>query len=103
MTEDGEEKCIFEAYGKPEIVQGNVVVTRAPCHLPTDIQCFRAVDNLAVRDNFLDDNFNVIVFSSQGERPSFNKMSNGDLDGDTYFACWDPELVKHFNPDEIRD
>ena len=64
MTEDGEEKCIFEAYGKPEIVEGNVVVTRAPCHLPSDIQCFKAVNNLAVRDNYLRDNFNVIVFSS---------------------------------------
>ena len=63
-SEDGEEKCIFEAYGKPKIVEGKVILTRAPCHLPSDIQCFIAVDNLAVRENYLHDNFNVIVFSS---------------------------------------
>ena len=45
------------------------------------------------------DNFNVIVFSSQGEFPTCKKMSNGDLDGDVYFACWDPDIIKYFNQD----
>ena len=49
------------------------------------------------------DNFNVVVFSSQGERPAFNKMSNGDLDGDTYFVCWDQELTQHFDPSEPNE
>lgn len=49
------------------------------------------------------DNYNVVVFSSQGERPQCNKMSNGDLDGDTYFVCWDAELVSYFDPDRPVD
>ena len=27
-------------------------------------------------------------------------MSNGDLDGDTYFVCWDEEIVKYFDADD---
>jgi RNA-dependent RNA polymerase len=29
----------------------------------------------------------VIVFSTQGERPDFNKIAGSDLDGDGYFVC----------------
>jgi RNA-dependent RNA polymerase len=38
----------------------------------------------------------VIVFSSFGDRPQPDKMSGGDLDGDIYFAIWDPSLVPAF-------
>ncbi|KAL2827983.1 RNA dependent RNA polymerase-domain-containing protein [Aspergillus cavernicola] len=34
-----------------------------------------------------------IVFSVKGERPAADQMSGGDLDGDTFFVCWDPDLV----------
>ena len=40
----------------------------------------------------------MIVFSSKGERPQFNKLSNGDLDGDNYLAIWDEEMTRHVGP-----
>lgn len=64
----------------------------------SDIQKLKAVDRLEVRESLLHDHYNVIVFSSKGERPDFNKMAKGDLDGDTYFVCWDPELIKYDVP-----
>ena len=59
-----------------------------------------AVDSYAFGDDmYLEDQFNVIVFSAQGDRPQFNKMSNGDLDGDTYLAIWDEDLTKFIEPE----
>ena len=46
---------------------------------------------------------NVVVFSSNGERPACNKMSGGDLDGDVYFCCWDQELLKHLSPEQMEN
>lgn len=40
--------------------------------------------------------YNVVVFSTKGERPDQHKLSNGDLDGDTYMVVWDSELVGGF-------
>ena len=99
--DDGE--CPFDDISEPEVIKGPVLMTRSPCHKPSDIQCFKAVDRPQIRANNFHDNFNVIVFSSQGTRPAFNKMSNGDLDGDTYFVCWDQEIVSHFDPDDLND
>ena len=25
-------------------------------------------------------------------------MANGDLDGDTYFVCWDPKMIEYLPP-----
>ena len=30
-------------------------------------------------------------------------MSGGDLDGDTYFICWDEHLVKTLSPEDMVD
>lgn len=100
----GIDREFFKEVGVPEIIVGKVIMTRMPCHLPSDVQCFTAVDNLDVFANNLHDNVNVVVFSSQGSFPSFNRMSNGDLDGDTYFVCWDQNLVKHVKEkEEFKD
>lgn len=47
-----------------EIIEGEVLVTRNPCSHPGDIRMLRCVDNPELR--YL---FNVVVFSSKGERP----------------------------------
>ena len=45
----------------------------------------------------------MVVFSSKGERPTCNKMSGGDLDGDVYFVCWDQELICHLDVEQMED
>ncbi len=40
--------------------------------------------------------YNVVIFSSIGQRPDQHKLSCGDLDGDTYSVMWDKEMVKAF-------
>lgn len=75
--------------GVPKTVsECDVLVTRNPCLHPGDLQKFRAVqcDELA----HLSD---CIIFPTQGHRPSADLMSGGDLDGDKFFVCWDPDLV----------
>ena len=68
----------------PEILTGELLVTRNPCLNPGDLRLLKGVDRPELRHLY-----NVIVFSSKGERPTCNKMSGGDLDGDVYFICWD--------------
>lgn len=81
-----------------DIIQGQVLVTRNPCTHPGDIRLLHCVDNPDLR--YL---FNVIVFSSKGERPSCNMMSGGDLDGDVYFVAWDKEMISHIKPENIKE
>jgi len=45
--------------------------------------------------------YNVVVFSSKGERPCCNMMAGGDLDGDVYFVSWDSELISHLKEEEM--
>jgi RNA-dependent RNA polymerase len=40
--------------------------------------------------------YNVVVFSTKGDRPDQNKLSMGDLDGDTYMVLWDKDIVNEF-------
>lgn len=70
-----------------KILTGRVFVTKNPCLHPGNIRILNAVNNEKLK--YL---INVIVFSSQGNRPCFNMMGNGDLDGDIYFICWDKKI-----------
>jgi RNA-dependent RNA polymerase len=74
------------------IIEGDVLVTKNPCSHPGDIQKVRAVNRPELKHLF-----NVVVYSSLGERPQQHKLSMGDLDGDTYFVTWDREIVGGFN------
>jgi len=80
-----------------EIIEGDVLVTRNPCTHPGDIRLLKCVDRPQLR--YL---FNVVVFSSKGERPQCNMMSGGDLDGDVYFVTWDKELLSYISPESIK-
>ena len=61
---------------------GDVLVTRAPCMFPGDIQKAKAVGaNGDKRYKCFDQ---VIVFSAKGERPLADKLGGGDLDGDRF-------------------
>ena len=70
------------------ILTSQLLITRNPCLNPGDLRLLQGVDRPELRHLF-----NVVVFSSKGERPTCNKMSGGDLDGDVYFVCWDQELI----------
>lgn len=73
-------------------VKGSLLaVGRNPCLHPGDIRLLKMVD--ASMFPRLEGLFDVLVFSAQGDRPQPNMMSGGDLDGDLYFAIWDPSIV----------
>ncbi|KAF5380169.1 hypothetical protein D9615_006104 [Tricholomella constricta] len=79
-----------------DIVLGQVLLTRNPCKLPTDVRKVQAVENPLLR-SYTD----VIVCSVQGHRRLLDFLAGGDYDGDTATVIWDAEIVKHFqNADE---
>ncbi|KAF4511537.1 hypothetical protein G6O67_003322 [Ophiocordyceps sinensis] len=69
----------------------DVLVGRAPAHLPSDIQRVRAVSHLKLRK--LKD---VIIFSTKGKRSLADVTSGGDFDGDRAYVCWDRDMVNNF-------
>lgn len=69
----------------------DILVARAPAHLPTDIQKVKVVSHKRLRH--LKD---VIVFSTRGETPLADKLSGGDYDGDKAWVCWDQNIVQNF-------
>ena len=48
----------------------------------------RAVDRPALRHHK-----NCVVFPSTASHSVPDSMASGDLDGDMYFVCWDPDLI----------
>jgi len=73
-----------------QVLAGRVMVTRNPCNKPSDIRILKAVDY-----PILTPLTNVVVFSRNSPSPDFAEMSNGDLDGDVYFVCWDKDIMDH--------
>ncbi|EFE32272.1 RNA-directed RNA polymerase, putative [Trichophyton benhamiae CBS 112371] len=69
----------------------DVLVARAPAHLPSDIQKCRAVFHPALR--YLK---HVAIFPTKGDVPLASLLSGGDYDGDEVWVCWDQEIVKPF-------
>ncbi|KAF4447211.1 hypothetical protein F53441_9259 [Fusarium austroafricanum] len=82
-------KVTMEENGLPHALKNTeVTVIRNPCLHPGDWQKFKVVERPELAH--LTD---CIVFSTRGKRPAADMMSGGDLDGDTFFVCWDPDLV----------
>ena len=63
-------------------VQGSVLICRSPCNLPGDIQSAYAVQGMNRYTHLKD----VLVFSSEGDRPLADMLAGGDLDGDEYYV-----------------
>ncbi|CBQ73079.1 conserved hypothetical protein [Sporisorium reilianum SRZ2] len=79
------------------VPEGQVLVTRHPCLLPTDIRKVRAV----VRPE-LSLYKDVVVFSTKGKRPLASLLSGGDYDGDLIRVFWEPKLVEPFENADVR-
>lgn len=78
------------------VPEGDVLVTRHPCLLPTDIRKVRAVvrPELSLYQD-------VVVFSTQGRRPLASLLSGGDYDGDLIRVFWEPDLVAPFRNADV--
>ncbi|KLO05696.1 RdRP-domain-containing protein [Schizopora paradoxa] len=76
------------------IIESKVFVTRNPCYKPSDIRILKAVNcvELAFHSN-------SIVFPRNGPFSIPNSMAGGDLDGDTFFVCWDQTIMP---PTEVK-
>uniref|UniRef100_V5GHL2 RNA-dependent RNA polymerase n=1 Tax=Kalmanozyma brasiliensis (strain GHG001) TaxID=1365824 RepID=V5GHL2_KALBG len=79
------------------VPEGDVLVTRHPCLLPTDVRKVRAVfrRELAMYKD-------VVVFSTKGQRPLASLLSGGDYDGDLIRVFWEPKLVEPFENADVR-
>ncbi|KAF8520442.1 RNA dependent RNA polymerase-domain-containing protein, partial [Hysterangium stoloniferum] len=71
---------------------GDVLVTRHPCRVPSDIQKVRAVWKDELR-KYCD----VIIFSVKGERSLASMLGGGDYDGDCGHIIWEPLIVDAFH------
>ncbi|CAO3702893.1 unnamed protein product [Rhizopus stolonifer] len=78
------------------LITGDVIVTRNPCGLKSDVQKVKAIDCPALR-MYTD----IIVFPVKGEVSLASKLSGGDYDGDLIFCCWDQRIVEPFNPSPV--
>lgn len=85
----------------PCLYERDVLVARYPMHRPSDVQKVRAIYHpklVSIQD--------VVVFSARGGFPLAEKLSNGDYDGDRYWVCWEPSLVRDFKnappPDTVE-
>ncbi|KAH0843662.1 RNA-directed RNA polymerase [Fonsecaea pedrosoi] len=82
-------RVTLEETGTPLTITGvNVLVSRNPCLHPGDLRKLEAV-NCPELSHLTD----CVVFSTAGRRPAADLMSGGDLDGDTFFVCWDADLI----------
>ncbi|RFU28427.1 hypothetical protein B7463_g7905, partial [Scytalidium lignicola] len=69
----------------------DILVSRSPAHLPSDIQKVKARYIPQLKD--IKD---VTLFSRKGSRPLADKLSGGDYDGDRCWICWDENIVNNF-------
>ncbi|KAF9652372.1 hypothetical protein BDM02DRAFT_3183762 [Thelephora ganbajun] len=79
--------------GANSVILGDVLVTRHPCKVPTDIQKVRAVDYPELRA-YTD----VVVFPIQGSYSLASFLGGGDYDGDKVEVFWHEDIVKSFIP-----
>ncbi|CAI2166599.1 4586_t:CDS:2 [Funneliformis geosporum] len=80
-----------------KIWKGPAVITRNPCLHPGDLRKAEAVDVPELHHLR-----NCVVFSQKGYRPLPNCLSGGDLDGDTFFVCFDERIFITENEDPME-
>ncbi|KAK0468272.1 RNA dependent RNA polymerase-domain-containing protein [Desarmillaria tabescens] len=77
-----------------DMILGEVLLTRHPCKLPTDVVKWRCVDKPHLRNRT-----DVIILPVKGLHRAAEILSGGDYDGDKGVLIFQPELVMPFvNP-----
>ena len=76
------------ANGKPQVLQGIMLVARNPSLYTGDVQAVRGVDIPELRHVK-----DAIVFPKNGDRDIPSMLSGGDLDGDDFVVIWDQRLI----------
>ncbi|EKM60539.1 uncharacterized protein PHACADRAFT_82474, partial [Phanerochaete carnosa HHB-10118-sp] len=94
---------LLSADGKTEadVIVGDVLITRHPCKVPSDVQKVKAVNRRELR-GYKD----LVVVSTKGHRVQtqlldrhlLSMLGGGDYDGDRVQVFWNPELVDGFQP-----
>ncbi|KAJ7660062.1 RNA dependent RNA polymerase-domain-containing protein [Mycena rosella] len=74
-----------------DMVIGDVLMTRNPCKVPSDVRKLKAV-----KHHKLQDLVDVIICSVKGQRRLLDFLAGGDYDGDTAIVIWDKEIVDSF-------
>jgi len=72
-------------------LEGDILVARQPACRRSDIQRVHAVYRKEL-SHLVD----VVVFPAKGKFPLAGRLQGGDYDGDTFWLCWDENLVKPF-------
>ncbi|EXB53890.1 RNA-dependent RNA polymerase 1 [Morus notabilis] len=78
------------------VVKGKTVVAKNPCLHPGDVRVLKAMD-VPELHHMVD----CVVFPQKGKMPHTDECSGSDLDGDTYFVCWDQELIPRRRADAM--
>ena len=84
------------------VYEGRVLLARHPIHKPAHMQTFRAVKQTALQA-FLGPRAGVLFFSVQGTPSPASRLSDGDMDGDTYFVCMHKEIVATARPNDSQE
>ncbi|KAK7471173.1 hypothetical protein VKT23_002583 [Stygiomarasmius scandens] len=81
-----------------DTVTGEILITRHPCKLPSDVRKVKAVQNLRL-SGFVD----VVVCSVRGPRRLLDYLGTGDYDGDRVLMIWDTRITGAFTngPDKF--
>ncbi|KAJ6499604.1 RNA dependent RNA polymerase-domain-containing protein [Mycena vitilis] len=74
-----------------DTIIGDVLMTRNPCKVPSDVRKLQAV-----KHSQLHDLVDVIVCSVKGERRLLDFLAGGDYDGDRAIVIWDKAIVDPF-------
>eukprot|EP00930_Biecheleria_cincta_P097084 TRINITY_DN88813_c0_g1_i1.p1 TRINITY_DN88813_c0_g1~~TRINITY_DN88813_c0_g1_i1.p1 ORF type:complete len:672 (+),score=86.51 TRINITY_DN88813_c0_g1_i1:156-2018(+) len=83
--------------------QRKVFLTRSPCTCPEDGHLLPLVTSKprGMSDEdwqaFTERHFGEVIFSNNGNAIP-EAISEGDLDGDLYYVCWDETVVRHIKP-----
>ena len=93
LPEGGTEEGVYE---------GRVLLARHPIHNPKHMQAFRAVKQAALQA-FLGPRAGVLFFSVQGTPRPASRLSEGDMDGDTYFVCMHKGIVATACPIDVSE